>query len=218
MLKNFVAISAALTTLALGASAQAGSQTYTLTFDGAICGGAVCADGDSIDPLYGSVPGVSVVVYSSDVNNIGSTNHLYFWSGGYSDLTNVAYGDYGGTPGFAIITLIPNSTVTINSFDLGAWPNVDRQSQVIWYSAEGQFGGPGPITVSGTTASHFTPNLSSTFGVAVLFGPDGYNVGVDNITYTITTVPEPGSWALMLVGFGGLGAALRASRRKAVVA
>ncbi|WP_372786891.1 PEPxxWA-CTERM sorting domain-containing protein [Phenylobacterium sp.] len=31
---------------------------------------------------------------------------------------------------------------------------------------------------------------------------------------TITAVPEPASWALMLLGFGGLGAALRGARRR----
>lgn len=31
---------------------------------------------------------------------------------------------------------------------------------------------------------------------------------------TVTAVPEPATWALMLLGFGGLGAALRAGRRR----
>ncbi len=30
----------------------------------------------------------------------------------------------------------------------------------------------------------------------------------------LAPVPEPGTWALMLVGFGGLGAGLRSSRRR----
>jgi hypothetical protein len=34
-----------------------------------------------------------------------------------------------------------------------------------------------------------------------------------NVTYTGGVVPEPATWAMMLVGFGGLGAAMR-SRRK----
>jgi len=34
------------------------------------------------------------------------------------------------------------------------------------------------------------------------------------LSLTISTVPEPAAWALMLVGFAGLGAALRASRRR----
>lgn len=34
-------------------------------------------------------------------------------------------------------------------------------------------------------------------------------------TVNLTAVPEPASWGLMVLGFGGLGAALRASRRRA---
>jgi hypothetical protein len=33
-------------------------------------------------------------------------------------------------------------------------------------------------------------------------------------TLTLTEVPEPATWAMMLIGFGGLGAALRMNRRR----
>ncbi len=35
-----------------------------------------------------------------------------------------------------------------------------------------------------------------------------------NLTPILAAVPEPGTWAMMLVGFGGLGAALRSRRRR----
>lgn len=38
------------------------------------------------------------------------------------------------------------------------------------------------------------------------------------ISFSLTAVPEPASWALMLVGFAGLGAAIRARPRQAVAA
>lgn len=41
---------------------------------------------------------------------------------------------------------------------------------------------------------------------------------LDAIGYTPSSTPEPGTWALMLIGFGGLGAALRAARRRAAAA
>jgi hypothetical protein len=37
-------------------------------------------------------------------------------------------------------------------------------------------------------------------------------------TFNITAVPEPATWAMMLVGFGGIGAAMRRSRRNQAVA
>jgi choice-of-anchor C domain-containing protein len=44
-----------------------------------------------------------------------------------------------------------------------------------------------------------------------------YGAALDNIS--ISAVPEPATWAVMLIGFGGLGAAMRSRRsRRAVVA
>ena len=42
--------------------------------------------------------------------------------------------------------------------------------------------------------------------------------GVDNVSITTGGVPEPATWALMLVGLGGLGAAARSARHKRVSA
>jgi hypothetical protein len=46
-------------------------------------------------------------------------------------------------------------------------------------------------------------------------GDEGW--GLENISVT-SGVPEPATWAMMLVGFGGLGAAMRSARRSKVVA
>jgi len=40
--------------------------------------------------------------------------------------------------------------------------------------------------------------------------------GVDNISISAAAVPEPATWGLMLLGFGGLGAVLRSRRRIAL--
>jgi predicted outer membrane repeat protein len=37
---------------------------------------------------------------------------------------------------------------------------------------------------------------------------------LDNVTLSTAAVPEPMTWAMMLVGFGGMGAAMRTNRRK----
>ena len=54
------------------------------------------------------------------------------------------------------------------------------------------------------TSSSTTLSFASATGTA--FGP-----ALDNVS--VAAVPEPASWALMLVGFGGLGAVLRRQRR-----
>jgi choice-of-anchor C domain-containing protein len=60
------------------------------------------------------------------------------------------------------------------------------------------------------TGSSTTLAFASATGTA--FGP-----ALDNVSVS-AAVPEPTSWALMLVGFGGLGAVLRRQRRTAVAA
>ena len=42
--------------------------------------------------------------------------------------------------------------------------------------------------------------------------------GVTFATLDTSAVPEPATWAMMLVGFGGMGAALRSRRKVANIA
>lgn len=58
----------------------------------------------------------------------------------------------------------------------------------------------------------------------------GFSANVDNLAFTTTTgtsrfnfataaaVPEPGTWAMMLLGFGGIGATMRRQRRVRAIA
>jgi hypothetical protein len=81
---------------------------------------------------------------------------------------------------------------------------------------------PGTVTGGplGATSwmSYSTNNFSAAAGSRIEFRAEGTNDSlggyVDNIT--ISTAPEPSSWAMMLVGFGGLGGLLR--RRRAAFA
>lgn len=53
---------------------------------------------------------------------------------------------------------------------------------------------------------------------SVQFAP-GIQFGVDNFRFTASSaVPEPGTWLMMLLGFGLAGAAVRASKRRQNVA
>lgn len=63
--------------------------------------------------------------------------------------------------------------------------------------------------------------LSSSKGIkSIDFGPSGGptragDFGIDNLTIAASTaVPEPSTWIMMLLGFGLIGSALRASKRR----
>lgn len=77
-------------------------------------------------------------------------------------------------------------------------------------------------TVNGTSTGQFVLSFAAANITRVAVRPGSFNdwVGVDNITYTPNVVggavPEPESWALMLVGFGAMGVAVRRARRLTV--
>lgn len=86
-------------------------------------------------------------------------------------------------------------------------------------------------SVGPDAALYSGPWLDPTYSkIALDFGPGSYSFVVTgdcgggcpaSFGYridAIPTVPEPATWALMLVGLGGMGAAVRTSRRKALPA
>ena len=105
-----------------------------------------------------------------------------------------------------------------------------------WYADVGNFNVTFTATVSGglyngdSVYSVFSPNSNATGGFVGWEGLDqnGYSesplydvhTGVvtgdlANIDLGVPGVPEPATWAMMLIGFGGLGAAMRARRKHA---
>jgi len=80
------------------------------------------------------------------------------------------------------------------------------------------------INASNPTTSGPVSYVTSAFGDGPGLGypvaPGAFAEGLfgPNFTFTTGGVPEPGTWALMLLGFGGMGVAIRAGRRAAAAA
>lgn len=74
------------------------------------------------------------------------------------------------------------------------------------------------LPLNGSNSGSFVFNLAAgdTYGFYV-FDTDGV-LGRGEILFSTTGVPEPASWAMMLVGFFAIGGAARATRRGKVLA
>lgn len=210
-------LTAALLGLALqGFAAGASAITTTLTFDGDICeGGTACGNYALIDDSYGDIAGVVDIQYDRRTDQEGEPR-LSFWDTAYSDLLNVAWGSDNDSSGTAEIFIKPldGNPVTLKSFDLGSWPNTDRSTQFTILDGNGNLlMSSGAITVLGAVHSHFDINLASVSGIRIQWGPAAYNVGIDNIAFEVTAVPEPQEYALLLAGLGLVGWAARRRNR-----
>ena len=71
------------------------------------------------------------------------------------------------------------------------------------------------FTYSGVTGD---AGLQSIYLTNLNLEPSGNDFALDDMSLTGTAVPEPATWTMMLLGFGGLGALLRANRRRAAAA
>jgi len=72
-----------------------------------------------------------------------------------------------------------------------------------------------PITLTGSDTLSFSYTSLSGNGYAGFQGLGDEGWGIQDV---VVSVPEPATWAMMLVGFGGLGATLRRARAKQAVA
>lgn len=211
------------------ATAAAPAAAATLDFSGDICVGftGACADGSRIEADYGSIPGQLAVHYDRDVLSTTLTDRtLSWWNLNYSDLQGVAWGGSNNNFGRPEIFLQPLAGfgVTVTSFQLGAWPNTNRTTQVSVLDGfrVPLFESDPDITIIGTTASTFSGPWTSAEGIRIQWGPNGFNVGIDNIVFDVFAVtdpvdpvapiPLPAAGWMLLSGVGALAAVRRARR------
>ena len=80
-----------------------------------------------------------------------------------------------------------------------------------WSGTSNHFAGPIDFDIAGVSVSNFVANSSGFFAVVDGLGPNGTGeIGgnMETIGTPVTTsgaVPEPSTWAMLLIGFAGLG-------------
>ncbi len=133
-------------------------------------------------------------------------------SGTFGD-TGVAAGDFSDTFNFALPTGIAGATITTN-FVSNLLNNIDFQSVTF----NGQ---PFSLSPNGQVENGYILNVPVTAGPQTLIvnGRSGGNGSYSGtLSFAMGAVPEPASWAMMIIGFGGIGATLRRRRGQVALA
>ncbi|MET0207932.1 MAG: PEP-CTERM sorting domain-containing protein [Burkholderiaceae bacterium] len=213
---------AAIAIVAALPAAQAAD--VTLDFSGNICGAAgnlACANYSEIGQNYGDIADVLDVSHRSVVAATGATHEsfLKFWAANYSDLDGVAWGGADQTGYYSEMTFTAGAgqQVTLNGFDFGDYADRNYGSNASIFDLGGALLWSSGSFNPGVTSTHFAPSITSTSGLVLRWGPDGYDVGIDNIQLTVgnavtAPVPEPETYALMLAGLVAIGAYARRRR------
>ena len=220
MKMKLLAATAALT-LAMAGSANAlvaTSGTYTLDDTSFGAGLGVHFDNESLDvnTADGTInqDGSTVTFFSTDTfdTNTGGEATIKDGSGANQDPFNnldltfektwtaVTFSFDGGGP--SVMTLLVNGTDTFS----------------------GAAGGNCSFCIIGNGETKFTIT-ASTIGIKTLqfdFAPDigsGRQFRVEGVfSSPPNPIPEPATWAMMIMGFGGIGVMMRRRRRRALVA
>lgn len=213
MKKTLVAATAALMLAgaATTASATTFAGTWTATYNSSDSTGLpITINNDSSSPANGSF----------------TSTHSFFFNTDYASLFEIE------TPESFFSTINDHNNTNNSPFTLsltftqpgsGSTNPISGTTQLI----EGRFSDSGTLTWSNN--GNATANLGSagvvnvhlsdvTFGCCAFDSDDNW-AGTEYATFslsppTTSAVPEPMSWALMLAGFFGMGAAMRASRRR----
>jgi hypothetical protein len=169
----------------------------------------------------GSLPNANAVQFFNF--SVGTDSTVTLRSYSYAGGTNAA-GQVIARGGFdPILALFDSSGVLIGQNDDGGLnvpADINGNRYDVFLS---RLLGPGNYTVSVAAFSNFAlgPNLSNGFqgtgsfnGRTNAWAFDILNV---NSAAQVGAVPEPGTWALMLIGFGAVGASLRRRRRVSAV-
>jgi hypothetical protein len=203
----------------------------TLDFSGNICGvagNAACFDGTQIGQNYGDSAFINLSHRSGDaLSNATIEPYLKLWRLQYGDLERVIWGGTNPAGQFSEITFAPTAgyEVRLISLDAGCY-RARASCQTLNYDIRdlsGNIISAGSQSTNSPTHSLLSVNSGwYSNGIVLKWGPDGFDVGLDNIAFDVRAiqqvggVPEPTTWAMMIMGFGAVGSSLRRRAKIAV--
>jgi hypothetical protein len=203
-------------TVALGASsAQAGTYIWDMS------GGVAMPGLPHVNPLpvTSSTGGPAITISASGFTSAAlTTSATLFQKNGGADeiglgLTNDPTGDNEISGTNVIVVNFSNAVaagVQAMSFDFKMDSSTAPDAWAVLSSSTGLAGSFSPL-FSGTDEGVHSGLLVAKF---YMFEATAGNVLLSEVSGVTPAVPEPSTWAMMLLGFVGLGFAFRQSRRK----
>ena len=211
--------------LLCGAAAMpAGAVVTVITLGATDCVDGSCGSGDYLKQTVGDSALADVSHRSTNLDGSTYEDALKFWSTGYGDLVNIAWGGSNDTNyrGEWLITAAAGYEVSLIGFDAGCYQN-RGSCQTLNFSVTDLAGnvlGGGSLPTNWPSHTSGVVNSAYASGVVLTWGPGSYDVGLGNIAFDVRAVsvsgpvPEPASWAMMIGGLAVVGSAMR--RRKTV--
>jgi hypothetical protein len=236
MIRTFVKLScAAAVAVSIAGAAQAGPVLVNGNFQNGLTGWTSYTTANGTIAESPSTPGApqpqAASVVSFDVKGTGASNALFLNAGKVNGPYNSLPGEGGGvsqvftlaTAGYASFTADIAALYTRTSGGLGIGVLSVLIDGVVYDSHDfGDVPG-GTITLRSTlgftttlAAGEHTLSLLATRQFAPARGVTSQYF--DNVSLDVTAVPEPTTWAMMIVGFGMTGASLRYRRRRVTAA
>jgi hypothetical protein len=154
------------------------------------------------------------------------TTGLSFSAGGFSVSDSNGFagiGSGGGTNTLGFLTLLPGSTTNFNGTPFTLLVNFTSPGAL-----QGTYFSTLMGSISDGVAGGIQVNFSNPNTLSFGSGADAFTLTVNNVAvsndgvrtpitgFILTAVPEPATWALMLLGFGGIGLAMRRRRQPAL--
>jgi hypothetical protein len=198
---------------ALSALMLSPAMAATLSFPDTVCAAAAngvgafisCGNGGFVNQAHGDVAGQVDVSYLDVDSATGDT--LRWWASGYNTLPSALWASGNDDNSFARITLTPaaGQAITLEGLDLGSYNAPTRPTTLRIFALGGATTIFNGSVGSAAGPTHFTPMLSSSTGIVIEWENSAYNVGINNISYSLAPVPEPETYALLLGGLAVVG-------------
>ena len=204
MAARYGALVLASAVIALASPAQAATRIYNLTSVDSSAGLGVGPFGTvTVTEVSGSLQFLMSLVPGYRIHN-GNANHNAF---AFSILGNPNVTVSNLTTGFAAISTSNTSTITAPPFGTfftaidctTCGPGYDGASKALLSFKVGSASPLSLASLGSNSGVYFTTDLINASGKTG-------NVGA---TFATTAVPEPATWAMMLLGFGMIGFAMR---------